>query len=280
MLRDRVWLTRSMGFTLVELLVVIAIVGILSSLLLPAIQSSRESARRMCCSNNLRQIGIGLQHYHTVYKHFPPGCFDKRSRQNRQIAWSVFLLPYIEQDGIHQLFNYDYRYDAMPNQIATSNVVSTYICPSTRRREPGRVGDRTADHTASGRNPSGIPRGCTDYGGVCGYQNPYTGMLIWDSSISINQVTDGASYTMIVAEDSGRGWTMDGEWSNGENIFMVEQPINVHQHDEIWSDHPNGAQCLFCDGSVHFLNKTIDDATLKAICTRAGEEIIDSSKLP
>ncbi|MGD0653921.1 MAG: DUF1559 domain-containing protein [Thermoguttaceae bacterium] len=280
MSRGRIGFAHASGFSLVELLVVIAIIGLLAGLLLPAIQSSRETARRLSCSNNLRQIGMGLQYYHNAHACFPPGCLDKHSRQNKQIAWSVFLLPYIEQDNVHQLFNYNARYDAASNQAATSCIISAYLCPSTKRREPGRVGDRTADHTANGRNPSGIPRGCTDYGGVCGYKNPYNGVLMWDSSISITQITDGTSKTMIVAEDTGRGWTMDGEWANGENIFMVERPINVEQNNEIWSDHPGGAQCLFCDGSVHFLSETLDEAMLTAICTRAGGEIVDWTKLP
>ena len=272
--------TLALGFSLIELLVVITIIGILISLLLPAVQSAREAARRMACSNNLRQIGIGLHSYHAAHACFPPGCLDRRSRQNKQIAWLVFLLPYIEQDNVHQLFDYGARYDAASNQAATTHVISTYICPSLNQREPSRVGDRTADHTANGHNPTGIARGCADYAGVCGYRSPYNGLLTWDASFSVAQVTDGTSNTMIAVEDTGRGFTMDGEWANGENIFMVEYSINIRQDNEIWSDHPGGAEGLYCDGSAHFLSETLDEATLAAICTRDGGETVDWSKLP
>jgi prepilin-type N-terminal cleavage/methylation domain-containing protein/prepilin-type processing-associated H-X9-DG protein len=275
----RVGFVVASGFSLVELLVVIAVIGLLAGFLLPAIQSTRETARRMSCANNLHQIGLGMLNYHDIHSSFPPGCFDKRSRENKQIAWSVFLLPFIEQNSVHTLFNYHARYDAASNRAATSCIIPSYLCPSTKRREPSRVGDLTADHTAHGRNPSGIPRGCTDYGGVCGYKNPFNGVLMWDATISIKQITDGASKTMMVVEDSGRGWRMDGEWANGENIFEVERPINVEQNNEIWSDHPGGAQSLFCDGSVHFLSETLEETILSAICTRAGGEIADCTEL-
>ena len=73
---------------------------------------------------------------------------------------------------------------------------------------------------------------------------------------------------------------MDGEWVNGENIFAVEQSINVEQWDEIWSDHPGGAHAAFCDGSAHFLRTTLDTDTLSAICTRARGDIIDGNRFP
>ena len=65
----------------------------------------------------------------------------------------------------------------MANQQATSNVISLYLCPSTIRREASRVGDMTADHTATGRNPSGFPQGCTDYGGVSGIQDAFNDIM-------------------------------------------------------------------------------------------------------
>jgi prepilin-type N-terminal cleavage/methylation domain-containing protein len=278
--------TREAGFTLIELLVVITIIGILVSFLLPAVQAAREAARRMSCSNNLRQIGIGLQGYHAAHNCFPPGCIDpdflRGNTLCRQIAWSAFLLPYIEQQNVHRLFDFSARYNAPSNQAATNHVITLYLCPSTNRRASSRVGGMTADHTANGFNLYGSPEGCTDYGGVFGVNLATgailnNGVMIYDRPISFSEICDGTSNTMMVAEDTGRGWSENGEWANGENIFMVQDPVNTRQFDEIWSDHLGGSHGLFCDGSVHFLRETTDQATLTAICTRADRDVVNNT---
>ena len=262
--------SRVSGFSLVELLVVITIIGILISLLLPAVQSAREAARRLSCLSNLRQIGVGLHNYHTIHECFPVGCTDKGGKQ---FAWSVFLLPYIEQENVYQLLDLSAAYNAVPNRNATAHIISTYLCPSTNRRERTRVGNATVDGC-----------GCTDYGGVFGYRITgmalANGVMIYNRSFSIAEIPDGTSNTMAVVEDSGRGSVMNGEWSNGENIFAVEQPINIEQYDEIWSDHPNGVNALFCDSSVHFLRETMDTDSLSAICTRDCGDPIDGNPFP
>ena len=96
--------------------------------------------------------------------------------------------------------------------------------------------------------------------------------MVFDEAFSIDKIKDGTTNTIIVAEDSGRGASLDGEWANGENIFDQGQRINQHNHNEIWSDHPGGAHVLLCDGSVHFLNQTLEVDVLTALCTRAGGE--------
>src|SRR5262245_14580625 len=119
------------AFTLVELLVVIAIIGVLVALILPAVQSAREAARRMSCSNNLRQIGLALQTSESIHKAFPsslrPTPVDANGLFN---GWSVHgqILPYLEQAGLYQGINFDLPYSA---QSSISSVrVKSFICPA------------------------------------------------------------------------------------------------------------------------------------------------------
>src|ERR1041384_5348025 len=89
------------AFTLVELLVVIAIIGILVALLLPAVQAAREAARRMQCSNNLKQYGLALHNYHDVYKSFPIGGIGGWAADHYyKLSWQARVIPFIEQAGI------------------------------------------------------------------------------------------------------------------------------------------------------------------------------------
>ncbi|MEX0818470.1 MAG: DUF1559 domain-containing protein, partial [Pirellulaceae bacterium] len=142
-------MSKHRGFTLVELLVVIAIIGILVALLLPAVQAAREAARRMQCSNNLKQLGLALHNYHDTLKTFPPGYVSNRpgvegssswcrSGGVQGAPWTALILPYMEQQNLHDQFNFNVPFQATSNQMAppNSNVViplDTYSCPSDVR---------------------------------------------------------------------------------------------------------------------------------------------------
>ncbi|MEX0937031.1 MAG: DUF1559 domain-containing protein, partial [Pirellulales bacterium] len=259
------------GFTLVELLVVIVIIGILLALLLPAIQSAREGARRTQCTSRLRQIGVGLQSYHTMRSKFPVGCVD---RTHRRIAWSVYLLPHIDRRDVWRAFDDRYGSSSEENRQATSIVISTYLCPSTSTYTWERNGPTAGDKNGNGRYDAGDQMAYTDYGGMFGDGRPGAaiggGVLIRERAVALGDVLDGAANTIIVAEDTGRGWVSDGQWANGENIFDVLWPINRFQQDEMYSDHPGGAQALFVDGSVRFLDESMPLPELARLCTRAG----------
>src|SRR5215813_10206227 len=99
---------RARGFTLVELLVVIAIIGVLVALLLPAVQQAREAARRMSCTNNLKQIGIALHNHHDVKLMFPPGGMQTGHNGTPcYTTWTIEILPFMEQQAIYQQYRQD-----------------------------------------------------------------------------------------------------------------------------------------------------------------------------
>jgi prepilin-type N-terminal cleavage/methylation domain-containing protein len=252
------------AFTLVETLVVMTILGLLVAVLLPAVQAARESSRRTACSNNLRQIGIALNAYHTAQRQFPMGCLEWRAPGDadaRQLAWSVYLLPYLEEEPLFDTLDLTMPFDSPRNAPAAATVLPIYLCPSSTRRSPLIDG-----------------RGACDYGGVYGERitspnSPPKGTMLIDAVVTLKQVRDGASKTLIVAEDSRFS---DGQWINGRNIFDQAYPINEAPpfENDIRSEHPGGAQGVMVDGSVHFLTDTIELRTLAALCTRAGNEVV------
>lgn len=270
------------GFSLVELLVVLAIVGLLAALVLPAVQAVREAARRAQCANHLRQIGIALHGYHGVAGRFPFGCVEHRIQPtgpkpaNRQLAWSAFILEFLDQKPLAARVNLRAAYDSPDNAAAAAEIIPVYLCPSVPRDTP--------------RNTTG--RAITDYAGLCGERIrwperpkkqianfPEKGILIHDTivpgyppprAIRIQDIADGTSNTLIVAEDT-RGAT-DPEWINGLNVMDQAFAINAAKENDISSHHPGGANTLFADGHARFFSEDLDLPVLAALCTRAGDE--------
>jgi prepilin-type N-terminal cleavage/methylation domain-containing protein/prepilin-type processing-associated H-X9-DG protein len=251
------------GFTLVELLVVLAILVVLLGLLLPAVQAVREAARRMQCQNHLRQIGIALHNYHAAFQAFPPGGIEVRPEvpRGKQLAWSAFVLPFLEQSATYVQVNFDYAFDHPVNAEAAAIPIETYRCPSTPRFTPLQRG-----------------RGATDYGGIYGERivstnQPPRGVMVHDKAIRFRDITDGTVRTLMVSEDAD---FPDGQWINAWNLFDQAFPINRAPkfENDIRSFHPQGANGLFADGSVSFLNESIELELLASLCTRNGDEQI------
>ncbi len=263
--------------SLVELLVVIAVIGMMVATLLPAVQAAREAARRAECQNNLRQIGVALHLFHDVRRCLPVGCTDKRvaktNPNGRQFAWSADILPHLEEASLWKQIDYSVPYDSAVNATAAATVLKVYLCPSTARLAVGRAGALVND--ATGTTP--YVAAAIDYSGIYGAAQvspAANGVFLYDHAVKFTDITDGTSFTLALAEDAGRGWTMDGEWINGENIYDVSNLINAQQNNEIWSDHPGGAMVLWCDGGSTLMSQTTDVTVLKSICTRAGGEMI------
>jgi prepilin-type N-terminal cleavage/methylation domain-containing protein len=180
------------GFSLVELLVVIAIIGVLVSILLPAVQAAREAARRSSCSNNLRQIGVALHNYHDTCKRFPPSaCLPIGGKADN---WSVQarLLPFMEEQGLRDLIDWGLPYNVQP--MVSKVRVSAYLCPTEIRDESRPDGALTHYPLNYGVNVGTwfVYDPNTQVGG--------NGLVFPNSRTSFNTLTDGSSKTLAFAE--------------------------------------------------------------------------------
>ncbi len=189
-------MTRRRGFTLIELLVVIAIIGVLIALLLPAVQAAREAARRIQCTNNLKQLGLGLHNYESIAGAFPPSCILKGTGNtiSRWMGWSVQgrLLPLLEQGPLFNGINFDFSGDTPINSTISIVGVGLFICPS--EVDPTRIA------TGSGH--------ITNYGFVAGdwyvwggfNAQPNRAAFGPNRSRRLSEFTDGLSQTIVGAE--------------------------------------------------------------------------------
>lgn len=249
----------SAGFTLVELLVVISIIGILIALLLPAVQSAREAARRVTCENNLRQLGLAQHNFVSASRTFPPGQ-QTPAAGDHKFSFMVFLLPYMEETTTLQQFNLTQDVHSSLNQPAGEILIPSLLCPSvsivqtTRNPTTNLIRLYPADQQGV-TLANGGSMACSDYNGVKG--PAYTANTILAPSkfyypindgvlneivspaleaqrITVQQVTDGLSKTFLMGETSGRGASLDstdtwhdrGAWAEGAGLMAINEPIN------------------------------------------------------
>ena len=263
---------KTRGFTLVELLVVIAIIGILVALLLPAVQAAREAARRMSCSNNLKQMALACHNYQTTYGKFPPSSVINRSASStaNNEAWGVHgrILPYLEQASLYDIVDLSLGWDKQPGIDRMR--VDAYACPS----DPGAGKVRTF---SDGR-PALWP---TTYGfnlGVWFVYDPATGqggegMFYPDSFLSFRDCRDGSSNTLLIAEV--KAWT---PYTRNGGPSSTNLPTSVAEAEAIVSSgaqFKNTGHTEWPDGRVHHTGITVALAPNTKVSYSSGSEIYE-----
>lgn len=304
---------KNRGFTLVELLVVIAIIGILVGLLLPAVQAAREAARRMSCSNNVKQIALAMHNYESAHKKFPFGW------NTHGTLWSAMILPFMEQSNLYSTLEFsesrNWSTNGTPNEAAGGVLLPMFRCPTLP----------IVEHVGSN---SGIPqRVPVSYRAVGGNEVtsddtstrpiPDTksfemlnlnGMFYACSATRFGTIPDGTSNTFAVGESmTDPSFVKDGQ---GMDHWMIGSPqidpcrctgsnngtefsetagstfmrMNLRIHDPaahgrlmelaFGSYHTGGAQFGMADGSVQFVSENIDLETYRNLGARNDGNVV------
>ncbi len=295
------------GFTLVELLVVIAIIGVLIALLLPAVQQAREAARRMQCSNNLKQLGLAIHNYHDTYNSFPGGTYGCCWG-----TWQVSILPYIEQSAMYENYNItdkfatsDSRYSGADNTDVTTIELDALTCPSDTPNRP--LGSVTSHNYGANYGNTGYAQGTVNSVTFKGAPFAYVSTNSPDKYFGFRDITDGTANTILFAEKlqgEGKDLRAYSWWGDGSSVTGYQTP-NSTEPDRIYdagycnnlpqknlpcdvstssaptmfaarSRHPGGVQVTLCDGSARFIAETIQvDTWRNLMATQDGAVLGD-----
>jgi prepilin-type N-terminal cleavage/methylation domain-containing protein/prepilin-type processing-associated H-X9-DG protein len=304
------------GFTLIELLVVISIIAVLAGLLLPAVQSAREAARRVQCTNSLKQIGLALHNYHGAAGVFPPGYVSGTVNNLADgpetgpgWGWATLMLSDFDQAPTYSNVNFGIQITDPGSQTVRVITFSSFLCPSNAYgRGPIGLKDRAGNVVINDLS-AGQYVGSAGQLEVDEFAADNNGVFYRNSRVGFRDIIDGTTTTLMAGERSRNvadatwvgaipnaiacnspGWKFqDCETSNvlilahtgpSPDENWVDLPNNkLAGVDDYWSGHPGGCNFLFCDGSVRFVKETMNPQVFSFLATRAGGELISSDAL-
>jgi prepilin-type N-terminal cleavage/methylation domain-containing protein len=300
---------RARGFTLIELLIVVAIVGVLLALMLPAVQHSREAARKTQCANNLKQLGVGMQNYMSFFDAFPPGYIStvlpNHDDGGPGWAWGAHILPFIEEMAAYEQLKKSVSVESPAVESLRMTSIPIFICPSDSTFYavvdiPEKMSDKIicqmagASYVASAGTIRPTCKLCRDR---------FDGMFGRNRAIKGKELQDGYSKTIAVGERSSH-WSRATMWGvvPGSKIIDNQQPtkyaagpayvlgttfkegFNIESSEDaedmthvdtlaetFGSEHPGGAFFMFCDGGVRFVWDDTDPSVMNTLATRDGK---------
>ena len=300
---------RRPGFSLVELLVVMAIVALLIALSVPVIQAARESARRMECANDFKQVAIAILNHESLTQRLPSMIDQRLEHQRLEISWRYTILPHLEESSVHQVLHDRPWKVYVTNGLVVSPtrpaVIPAYHCPSTigtPRFGSLQLGERRASlifdgvSVADQYETSALRVGRDDW-----RTSAWTGVRFLSQPLNVDDgspldtqgaklawVTDGLSKTLLVRECAGRpssvvgntmrtpnkstvGWIRQEPWVRQALAFSSSFPaVNGSNQNGVFAFHPHGANVSMCDGSVRFLSEQTKKSVVARLATRSG----------
>jgi len=230
-------------YRLLEVGIGLAVLIAFLTLLMPSV-GSRPPTKRSMCNSNLRMISLALILYHDDHGSFPPP-YIADDKGNPMHSWRVLILPYLDQRNLYKQYRFDEPWDGPTNRQLHDVVLKLYSCPS---------------------RPANQPATDANYVAVVGPKTTFPE----DRCVRTADMIDGTSATILLVEVYNSGI----HWMEPRDLHIHQMPmaINPAQGQSISSDHNDGANVSFADGSVRFLRNDTSQATIRALLTRSGKE--------